>query len=213
MSLAREGHSIFVGALGIGDDDDTQIYRVRVVHYLTGDELCTLEDCGGDQRVAELKLLIEERIGWLAELTVLMHAERGELASDEMLAGIAVKHITDTIQVFAQLLRKVVVAEKLGMAGHENQITDDMLNGLCDELKAEPVDILDLKGCTQIGHRSLSRLPQLSMVSVLCMAGCQGISGSLILACLQGMEGLQVNGCSFVLCLVLVYNSFCLVSA
>ena len=191
MSLAREGQSIFVSALSIGDDDDMQIYSVRVVHYLTGDELCTLEDCGGDQRVAELKLLIEERIGWLSELTVLIHTGRGELAGDEMLAGIAVEQ---TIQLYAQLLRKVVVAEKLGMSGRQKQITDDLLNGLCDSLEAEPVDILDLRGCTQIGRSpSPSHLPQLSMVSVLYMAGCKGIPGSLLLACLQGMEGLKVN--------------------
>ena len=137
-----------------------------------------------------------------------MHAERGELTGDEMLASIAVEQ---TIQVYARYLLKVTVAEKLGMSGREDQITDDRLNDLCDRLEHEPVDILDLRGCTQIG-RSPSHLPQLSMVSVLCMARCQGISGSLILACLQGMEGLQVNGYSFILCLILVYDSFCLVS-
>ena len=47
---------------------------------------------------------------------------------------------------------KVVVAEKLGMSGRERQITGDQLNGLCDELKHMPVDILDLGGCAQIGR-------------------------------------------------------------
>ena len=196
-------------ALSVGVEGEMETYSVRVLHFLKGNELCTLEECGGDERVAELKPLIEERIGWLPELTVLMHAERGELTGDEMLASIAVEQ---TIQVYARHQLKVTVAEKLGMSGHERQITDDRLNGLCDELKHMPVDILDLRGCTQIG-RSLSRLPQLSTVSILCMAECRSLSGSLILACLQGMEGLQVNGCSFVLRLVLVYDSFCLVSA
>ena len=206
MSLALEGRSIFVRALSVGVEGEMDTYSVRMLHFLKGNELCTLEECGGDERVAELKPLIEERIGWLPELTVLMHAERGELAGDEMLASIAVEQ---TIQVYARYLLKVTVAEKLGMSGHECQITDDRLNGLCDELKHMPVDILDLRGCTQIGRSSSpSCLPQLSMVSVLCMARCQGMSGSLILACLQGMEGLQVNGCSFVLCLILVYDSF-----
>ena len=198
-------------ALSVGVEGEMETYSVRVLHFLKGNELCTLEECGGDERVAELKPLIEERIGWLPELTVLMHAERGELTGDEMLASIAVEQ---TIQVYARYLLKVTVAEKLGMSGHERQITDDRLNGLCDELKHMPVDILDLRGCTQIGRSSSpSCLPQLSMVSVLCMAGCRSLSGSLILACLQGMDGLQVNGCFFVLCLVLVYDSFCLVSA
>ena len=198
-------------ALSVGVEGEMGTYSVRVLHFLKGNELCTLEECGGDERVAELKPLIEERIGWLPELTVLMHAERGELTGDEMLASIAVEQ---TIQVYARYLLKVTVAEKLGMSGHERQITDDRLNSLCDELNHMPVDILDLRGCTQIGRSSSpSCLPQLSLVSVLCMGGCKGLSGSLILACLQGMEGLQVNGCSFVLCLVLVYDSFCLVSA
>ena len=201
MSLALEGQSIFVGALSIGDEDERKIYSVRVVHYLTGDELCTLEDCGGDQRVAELKLLIEERTGWLPELTVLMHANcEDELPDDRMLAQFASEGgLHAELEFYAQLLRKVVVAEKLGMSGRERQVTDALLNGLCDELEAEPVDILDLRGCTQIG-RSPSRLPRLSMVSVLCMASCKGVSGSLILACLQGMGGLKVNACVGPLC-------------
>ena len=196
MSLAREGKSIFVRALSVGDDGDDgemETYSVGVLHYLNGNKLCTLEECGGDQRVAELKLLIEERIGWLSELTVLIHTDRGELAGDEMLAGIAVEQ---TIQLYAQLLGKVVVAENLGMSGRKNQITDDLLNGLCDSLEAEPVDILDLRGCIQIG-RSPSRLPLLSTISVLCMSRCEGLDGILILACLQAMEGLKVNVSSF----------------
>ena len=178
-----------------------QTYSVRVLHFLNGSELCTLEDCGGDQRVAELKLLIEERIGWLPELTVLMHANcEDELPDDRMLAQFASEGgLHAELEFYAQLLRKVVVAEKLGMSGRECQVTDALLNGLCDELEAEPVDILDLRGCTQIG-RSPSRLPRLSMVSVLCMASCEGVSGSLILACLQGMDGLKVNDCVGPLC-------------
>ena len=218
MSLSLAGKSLFVRALSVGDEGEMQTYSVRVLHFLNGSELCTLEDCGGDQRVAELKLLIEERTGWLPELTVLMHANcEDELLDDRMLmlAQFASEGgLHAELEFYAQLLRKVVVAEKLGMSGRERQVTDALLNGLCDELEAEPVDILDLRGCTQIGRSSSpSCLPQLSMVSVLCVAGCQGIPGSLILACLQGMGGLQVNGCSFVLCLVLVYDSFCLVSA
>ena len=202
MSLALEGKSIFLRKLNVGVEGEMETYSVRVLHFLKGNELCTLEECGGDERVAELKPLIEERIGWLPELTVLMHAERGELTGDEMLASIAVEQ---TIQVYARYLLKVTVAEKLGMSGHERQITDDRLNGLCDELKHMPVDILDLRGCTQIGRSSSpSCLPQLSMVSVLCMARCEGISGSMIFSCLQGMEGLTVNACSFVLRLFLV---------
>ena len=194
MSLAPGGKSAFARALSVGAETET--YNVRVLHYLNGNELCTLEDCG-DQRVAEVKLLIEEQIGWHPELTVLMHAERGELAGDEMLAGIAVEQ---TIQVYAQLLGKVIVAEKLDMSGREREITDDRLNDLCDRLAHEPVAILDLRGCTQIGRSPApSRLPQLTMVSRLCMAGCEGISGSLILACLQGMERLKVKICSFLL--------------
>ena len=188
-----------------------QTYSVRVLHFLNGSKLCTLEDCRGDQRVAELKLLIEERTGWLPELTVLMHANcEDELPDNRMLAQFASEGgLHAELEFYAQLLRKVVVAEKLGMSGRERQVTDALLNGLCDELEAEPVDILDLRGCTQIGRSSSpSCLPQLSLVSVLCMAGCQGISGSLISACLQGMKGLQVNGCPFVFCVVLVYDSF-----
>ena len=121
-------------ALSVGVEGEMETYSVRVLHFLKGNELCTLEECDGDERVAELKPLIEERIGWLPELTVLMHAERGELTGDEMLACIAVEQ---AIQVYAQPLLKVVVAEKLGLSGREDQITDDLLNNLCDELKAE----------------------------------------------------------------------------
>ena len=60
-----------------------ETYSVRVLHYLNGNELCTLEDCGGDQRVAELKLLIEESAGWLPELTVLMHQRTGRAHHEE----------------------------------------------------------------------------------------------------------------------------------
>ena len=189
-------------ALSVGVEGEMGTYSVRVLHFLKGNELCTLEECDGDERVAELKPLIEERIGWLPELTVLMHAERGELTGDEMLASIAVEQ---TIQVYARYLLKVTVAEKLGMSGRERQVTDALLNGLCDALEAEPVDILDLRGCTQIG-RSPSRLPRLSMVSVLCMASCKGVSGSLIRACLQGMGGLKVNA---ELCSSLCQTFFC----
>ena len=123
-----------------------------------------------------------------------------ELLDDRMLAQFAPEGgLHAELEFYAQLLRKVVVAEKLGMLGRERQVTDALLNGLCDELEAEPVDILDLRGCTQIG-RSPSRLPRLSMVSVLCMASCKGVSGSLILACLQGMGGLKVNACVGPLC-------------
>ena len=211
MPLAEGSEGIFVRAVSVGSRGERNGYIVRVVHYLGGEELCTLEGCGGDQRVAELKLLIEERTGWLPELTVLLHANcEDELPDDRMLWQFASEGgLHAELEFYAQLLRKVVVAEKLGMSGRERQVTDALLNGLCDELDAEPVDILDLRGCTQIGRSSSpSCLPQLSMVSVLCMARCQGMSGSLILACLQGMEGLQVNGCSFVLCLILVYDRF-----
>ena len=140
-------------ALSVGVEGEMETYSVRVLHFLKGDELCTLEECDGDERVAELKLLIEERIGWLPELTVLMHAERGKLAGDEMLASIAVEQ---TVQVFAQPLLKVVVAEKLGVSDGEIHITDDLLSDLCGSLEAEPVDILDLRGCTQIGSSAFA---------------------------------------------------------
>ena len=96
MSLSLEGKSVFVRALSVGDEGEmrTYMYSVRVLHFLNGSELCTLEDCGGDQRVAELKLLIEERTGWLPELTVLMHANyEDELPDDRMLWQLSLIHI------------------------------------------------------------------------------------------------------------------------
>ena len=81
---------------------------------------------------------------------------------------------------------KVVAAEQLGIKPSE--ITDDHLKGLCDSVMADdPPDELDLSNCSQLSHSSLSRLAQLSTVSVLCLSGC---SGTVVVACLQGMEGL-----------------------
>ena len=185
--MSREEAERADDAIRRGDQSQSQspLYYVRVLN-LGGDLLCTLEDCG-DVPIAKLKQLIEDKTGWDPELTVLLHAKHGELADEKTLGGIAVEQTTE---VHAQLLRRVVCAERLNI--NAAKITDDELNALCDLLAADPPDILDLSGCSQIG-RSLSHLPLLPTLSVLCMSGCQSISGDLVLTCLQAMEGLTVR--------------------
>ena len=138
-----------------------------------------------------VKQLIEKEIGWNSELTVLMHADCGdELSDDHTLAQFAVDA---AIELCARQLRRVVVAEHLGIEAYA--VTDAQLNETCTALAAEPLDILDLSGCSQIGQSQQhpSHLPQLCTVSVLCMSECESTSGDLLLTCLQGMPALTVN--------------------
>jgi hypothetical protein len=67
-----------VGAISAGDEDEQKMHHVSVLKYGSRDLLCKLEDCGL-LAVAELKWLVEAKTGLDPELTVLLHAEHGEL--------------------------------------------------------------------------------------------------------------------------------------
>ena len=47
MPLAEGSEGIFVRALSVGVEGEMETYSVRVLHYLNGNKLCTLEECGG----------------------------------------------------------------------------------------------------------------------------------------------------------------------
>ena len=89
---------------------------------------------------------------------------------------------------------KVVAAKQLGI--EPSKITDEQLNKLCASFMAdESPDELDLSNCSLLGRSSSCHLPQLSTVSVLCLSGCTGMSATLVVACLRGIEGLEVSSC------------------
>jgi hypothetical protein len=64
-----------------------------------------------------------------------------------------------TTELYAQTLMEVIVARHLRIAPQE--VTSDQFDTICAALASEPLDILDLSGCTQI--RDFSGLVQLSI--------------------------------------------------
>jgi hypothetical protein len=72
------------------------------------------------------------------------------------------------IQLFAQKLKKVVVADELQIIPDE--VTDSKLASLCDRIRDDPPNILVLCGCHRVTN--ISCLVQLSTISHLDMTGC-----------------------------------------
>ena len=96
--------------------------------------------------MAELKQLVEAKTGLDPELTVLLHAEHGELKDLIRLADLV--GLSTTADMYAQTLMKVVVAQHLRTAPHE--VTSVQFGAICAALASEPLDILDLSGCNHI---------------------------------------------------------------
>jgi hypothetical protein len=83
------------------------------------------------------------------------------------------------IQLYAQKLKKVVVADELQIAPGE--VTDSKLAAFCDSIRDDPPDILVLCGCRRVTN--LSCLVQLSTISHLHISGCSlGAKGGFHLA-------------------------------
>jgi hypothetical protein len=83
------------------------------------------------------------------------------------------------IQLYAQKLKKVVVADELQIAPGE--VTDSELAALCDRIRDDPPDILVLCGCHRVIN--ISCLVQLSTISHLDISGCNlGAKGGFHLA-------------------------------
>jgi hypothetical protein len=176
--LAREGKGLLVRALSVGVDDEQNIYHASVLKFGSGDLLCKLQDCGL-LIIADLKRLVEAKTGLDPELTVLWHAEHGKLKDSIRLADLAGLHMETTTEIYAQTLRKINVAQHLGVAPWE--VTSDQLNELFAELASRPLDILDLSECTQICD--FSGLMQLSTLSSLNISSNDlGANGANIIA-------------------------------
>jgi hypothetical protein len=138
-----------------------------------GNELCRIEgfDCG--KAVSELKVSIEAEAGLVPALTRLITPESHVELQDHLTledAGLLSEHALaeGVIQLYAQKLKKVVVAGELQIAPGE--VTDSELAVLCDSIKDDPPDILVLSGCRRV--TSLSCLMQLSTLSHLDISGC-----------------------------------------
>ena len=83
------------------------------------------------------------------------------------------------IQLYAQKLKKVVVADKLQIAPEE--VTDSELAALCDSIRDDPTDILVLCGSRLV--TDISCLAQLSTISHLDISSCDlGAQGGFHLA-------------------------------
>jgi hypothetical protein len=74
----------------------------------------------------------------------------------------------DVIELHAQKLKKIVVADELQIAPGE--VTDSKLAELCVSIRDDPPDILVLSGCSRVTN--LSCLMQLSTISHLDISSC-----------------------------------------
>jgi hypothetical protein len=138
-----------------------------------GNELCRIEgfDCG--KAVSELKVSIEAGAGLVPALTRLINPESHVELQDHLTledAGLLSKHALaeGVIQLYAQKLKKVVVADELQIA--PGQVTDSKLAVLCNSIRDEGTDILVLCGCRRITN--ISCLMQLSTISHLDISKC-----------------------------------------
>jgi hypothetical protein len=149
-----------------------------------GQELCRIEGFDREKAVSELKVSIEAEAGLVPALTRLINPEShvelqdhltledAGMPSDQALAE-------GVIQLYAQKLKRVVVADDMQIAPGE--VTDSKLAVLCDSIKDDPPDILILCGCSLVTN--LSCLVQLSTISHLDISGCNlGAKGGFHLA-------------------------------
>jgi hypothetical protein len=96
-----------------------------------------------------------------AELQNQLTLEDMGMPSEQALAA-------SVIQLYAQKLKKVVVADELQIAPEE--VTDSELAALCDSIRDDPTDILVLCGCHRVTN--ISCLVQLSTISHLDISLC-----------------------------------------
>jgi hypothetical protein len=132
-----------------------------------GNELCRIEGFDRRKAVSELKVSIEAEAGLAPASTRLINPESHiELQDHHTLEDAGTNQ--GVIQLYAQKLKKVVVADELQIAPGE--VTDSELAALCDSIKDDPPDILVLSGCSHV--TSISCLMQLSTLSHLDISGC-----------------------------------------
>jgi hypothetical protein len=138
-----------------------------------GSELCRIAGFDRRKAVSELKVSIEAEAGLVPALTRLINPESLVELQDHLTledAGMSSEQALaeGVIQLYAQKLKKVVVADELQIAPGE--VTNSELAVLCDSIKDDPPDILILCGCC--GVTDISCLVQLSMISHLDISGC-----------------------------------------
>jgi hypothetical protein len=138
-----------------------------------GNELCRIEGFDRRKAVSELKVSIQEKAGLVPALTRLINPESHVELQDHLTlegAGMPSEHALaeGVIQLYAQKLKKVVVADELQIAPGE--VTDSELAVLCDSIRDTPPDILVLCGCSRVTN--ISCLMQLSTISHLDISGC-----------------------------------------
>jgi hypothetical protein len=152
-----------------------------------GNELCRIEGFDRGKAVSELKVSIEAEAG-LALMRLINPESHVELQDHLTLkdAGMPSEHALaeGVIQLYAQKLKKVVVADELQIAQHRavrGEVTDSELAVFCDSIRDDPPDILVFGGCR--GITNLSCLVQLSTISHLDISGCNlGAKGGFHLA-------------------------------
>jgi hypothetical protein len=135
-----------------------------------GNELCRIEGFDRGKTVSELKVSIEAEAGLVPASTRLINPESHvELQDHHTLedAGMPSEQ-AGVIQLYAQKLKKVVVADELQIAPGE--VTDTKLVAFCDSIREDPPDILVLCGC--LGVTTISCLVQLSTISHLDISSC-----------------------------------------
>jgi Ran GTPase-activating protein (RanGAP) involved in mRNA processing and transport len=149
-----------------------------------GHELCRVEGFDRRKAVSELKASIEAEAGLVPALTRLINSESGIELQDHLTledAGMPNEQALaqGVIQLHAQKLKKVVVADELQIAPGE--VTDSKLAVLCGSIRDDPPDILGLRGCRFVTN--ISCLVQLSTISHLDISRCNfGAIGGFHLA-------------------------------
>jgi hypothetical protein len=132
-----------------------------------GNELCRIEGFDRRKAVSELKVSIEAEAGLVPAMTRLINPESHvELQDHHTLEDADTNQ--GVLQLYAQKLKKVVVADELQIA--PGDVTDGKLASLCDSIKDDPTDILVLCGCRRVTN--ISCLVQLSTISHLDISGC-----------------------------------------
>jgi hypothetical protein len=149
-----------------------------------GNELCRIEGFDRGKAVSELKVSIEAEAGFVPVLTRLTnpesHVELQDHLTLEDACMLSEQALAEgVIQLYAQKLKKVVVADELQIAPGE--VTDSKLAVFCDSIRDDATDILVLCGCSRV--TSISCLVQLSTISHLEISGCNlGVTGCFHLA-------------------------------
>jgi hypothetical protein len=159
-----------------------------------GNELCRIEGFDRGKAVSELKVSIEAEAGLAPALTRLInlesHVELQEHLTLEDAALSSEQALAEgVIQLYAQQLKKVVVAEELQIAPAE--VTDSDLAVLCASIRDDPPAILGLCGCRRVTN--ISCLVQLSTISHLDISGCNLLGakgGSHLAGAIKDMRAL-----------------------